>query len=202
VEAKRQELESFVTRNWRAIESERMVVFFVDECHLHWGNAAGYIWGPKKERAQVVVPNEQRKQTYFGALNAKSGRMTVQSHPTGNSERTIAFLETLRAQHPGQQIVVIWDGAPYHRSWQAKQYLDSVNGNLPPEEWKFICFRLAPNAPEQNPIEKVWLRGKETMRKLAGLCPSFERVKALFRLLIEHDIFKFSMLRQYGFVHV
>ena len=120
MEAKRQELESFVTRNWRAIESERMVVFFVDECHLHWGNAAGYTWGPKKERAQVVVPNEQRKQTYFGALNTKSGRMTVQSHPTGNSERTIAFLETLRAQHPGQQIVVIWDGASYHRSWRVK----------------------------------------------------------------------------------
>ena len=126
MEAKRQELESFVSRNWRGIESERMVAFFVDECHLHWGNSADYIWGPKKERAQVIVPNEQQKQTYFGALDAKSGRMTVQPPPTGNSERTIAFLETLRAQHPSQQIVVIWDGASYHRSWRVKQYLDSV----------------------------------------------------------------------------
>ena len=61
---------------------------------------------------------------------------------------------------------------------------------------------FSPKRARTNPIEKVWLRAKETMRKLAGLRPSFERVKALFRLLIEHDIFKFSILRKYGFVHV
>jgi len=107
VEAKRAEIEAFVTRNWWQIESEQMVVFLIDECHLCWGDLAGYVWGNRRGRAEVPIRNEKNKQTYFGALNAQTQKTTVKQYPTGNSENTIDFLETLRSQHPGKQIVII-----------------------------------------------------------------------------------------------
>ena len=67
VEAKGAEIEAFVTRNWWEIENEQIVVLFIDECHLHWGDLAGYVWGCRKERAEAPIRNEKRKQTYFGA---------------------------------------------------------------------------------------------------------------------------------------
>ncbi|PSO63723.1 MAG: IS630 family transposase, partial [Cyanobacteria bacterium QH_7_48_89] len=102
------------------------------------------VWGCRKERAQAPIRNEKRKQTYFGALNAKTQKTTVKSSPTGNSENTIDFLETLRWQHPDQKIVVIWEGATSPRSQQLRNYLSSINSHSSPES--IDCFRLAPNA--------------------------------------------------------
>jgi len=59
VEAKRAEIEAFVTRNWWQIESEQMVVFLIDECHLCWGDLAGYVWGNRRGRAEVPIRNEK-----------------------------------------------------------------------------------------------------------------------------------------------
>ena len=146
METKRAEIEAFVTRNWWEITSEQMVVFFIDECHLRWGDLAGYVWGNRRGRAEAQIRNEKKKQTYFGALNAQTQNTIVKSYPTGNSENTIDFLETLRSQHPGQKIVVIWDGATYHYSQQLKNYLSSINQKSSPELWSIFCFRLAPNA--------------------------------------------------------
>ena len=81
-----------------------MVVFFIDECHLRWGDLAGYVWGNRRGRAEAQIRNEKKKQTYFGALNAQTQKTIVKSYPTGNSENTIDFLETLRSQHPGQKM--------------------------------------------------------------------------------------------------
>jgi putative transposase len=35
----------FLKQNWEAIESEELAVFFIDECHLLWGDVCGYMWG-------------------------------------------------------------------------------------------------------------------------------------------------------------
>ena len=44
VKKKRQEIQKFLAQNKAEIESGRMVVFFVDECHLLWGDVCGYVW--------------------------------------------------------------------------------------------------------------------------------------------------------------
>jgi len=48
------------------------VVFFVDECHLLWGDLCGYVWGKTDERIEVPIINERSKQTYYGAVNQHS----------------------------------------------------------------------------------------------------------------------------------
>ncbi len=146
------------------------------------------------ERISIPVVNARDKQTYFGALDYKTKEFLTYSAKTGNSENTINFLEYLRSQRPDAQLLIIWDGASYHRSQKIKDYLDSLNANLEKEQWLISCERFAPNAPQQNPVEDIWLQGKRLIREFYFFCHSFSVVKALFELSLNCQIFDFPKL--------
>jgi transposase len=59
-------------------------------------------------------------------------------------------------------------------------FLAQENAGLPEAEWKITCVCFAPNAPEQNPVEDVWLKGKTHLRKQFALNKTFAHVKACF----------------------
>ena len=94
--------------------------------------------------------------------------------------------------------MLIWDGASYHRSDEVKEFLASVNAEHEPDKWPITCIRFAPNAPEQNPVEDVWLQAKNFLRKFWPLCKSFTVVKWLFRFCTNHQKFDFPKLHQYA----
>jgi transposase len=75
----------------------------------------------------------------------------------------VAFLEHLLREVPGH-MVIIWDGAPIHRSQVIKEFL--ANGAAQ----RLHLERLPTYAPELNPAEGVWqqLKGVE----LRNLCCS------------------------------
>jgi transposase len=95
----------------------------------------------------------------------------------------VAFFEYLQSLFSeSTRLIVFWDGASYHRAQEVKEFLDQVNQQLPSEQWKITCVRLAPNAPAQNPVEDIWLQGKRFIRTFARLCRQFKVVKLLFKL--------------------
>ncbi len=63
------------------------------------------------------------------------------------------------------KLVILWDNARYHCSKDVKAYLDQVNHDLEEKDWKITCLPFAPNAPQQNPVEDVWLKGKNFLRR-------------------------------------
>ena len=142
------------------IVSGELTIFFQDECHLLWGDLCGYVWGKTSERSQVPMLNERDKQTYYGVLNLMTQQCLIQPYKTGNSESTIAFLTDLLQRCPERRIVLIWDGASYHRSQEVEDYLAAVNQGLDESNWRITCIRFAPNDPKQNPIEDLWLQAK------------------------------------------
>lgn len=172
-------------------------MLFVDECHLLWGDVCGYVWGKTDIRIEIPIKNEKERQTYFGALNYYSKQFCVQEYSSGNGENIMAFIQYLQSQYPDKRIVVIWDGASYHRSEEVKQFLASVNDGYEPSQWPITCIRLAPNAPEQNPVEDVWLQAKNFLRKFWYLCKSFPIVKWLFNFFTHQQKFDFPKLNQY-----
>jgi transposase len=180
------------------IESGELVVFMIDECHLLWGDVCGYVWGKTGERISVPVVNARDKQTYFGALDYKTKEFLTYSAPKGDSKNTINFLEYLRQQRPETKLLIIWDGASYHRSQQIQDYLDSLNHDLEKEQWWITCLRFAPNAPQQNPVEDIWLQAKRFVREFYFFCHSFTVIKELFELSINCQIFDFPKLHDYG----
>lgn len=174
------------------------MVFFEDECHLLWGDLCGYGWGKTDERLEVPVVNERSKQTYYGALNLCTQEFCIQALDKGNSQATICFIETLRAQHPEARIALIWDGASYHRSQALKDYLATLNQDLEESQWQVTCKRFAPNDPRQNPVEDIWLQAKRLIREFYYLCRSFAAMKCLFEFATNWQTFDFPKLFMYG----
>ena len=66
------------------------------------------------------------------------------------------------------------------------------------EEWLINCTKFVPNAPEQNPVEDIWLQVKSFIRQFGHLCSSFKVVKWLFKCFADSQIFNFPKLFQYG----
>jgi transposase len=111
---------------------------------------------------------------------------------------TIAYLQYLMSQCPGQRLVLIWDGAAYHRSDEMKAFLASINDGLAESDWKITCLRFAPNDPTQNPIEAIWLSAKRYIREFYHQCKTFAAVKCLFELAVQHKVFDFPKLNRLG----
>ena len=114
------------------------------------------MWGPKGERIELPITNERTRQTDDGALNLLSGNALSVPAEAGNGEQAVTFLKSLRRRFQGRRLVVLWDGASYHRSDGVNAYLRTFNGERPEEDRRIQGLQFAPNAPEQNPSEDVW----------------------------------------------
>ena len=106
--------------------------------------------------------------------------MHLQEAETGNGEHTVAFVQALQAKHPNKQIWILWDGAKHQRYGKIHAYLVAQNEGLAEQQWRITCLWFAPNAPEQNPVEDIWLKGKNTLRKAFNDNPTFAKVKQCF----------------------
>jgi putative transposase len=197
VKKKREEIQSFLGQNQDEIETGRLVVLFIDECHLLWGDVCGYAWGKTDIRIEIPIKNQKDKQTYYGALNYQTKEFIVREYSAGNGENTVKFLKNLHLQFPSQRLVVIWDGASYHKSTEVKEFLATVNNSHDSSQWQITCIVFAPLAPEQNPVEDVWLQAKNFLRKYWHLCKSFRVVKWLFQFFTNHQKFDFPKSKQY-----
>jgi transposase len=93
--------------------------------------------------------------------------------------------------------VLIWDGASYHRFGEFRDFLAEVNNETSAEERQINCILFAPNAPQQNPVEDIWLQAKNFLRRYWHLCRSFQAVKILFELFANHQKFDFPKLNWY-----
>jgi putative transposase len=198
VSKKKQEIEAFLEGNRAEIESGKLVVYMIDECHLLWGDACGYVWGKTSIRIEIPMTNERERQTYFGALNYQTNQFFVQEYGSGNSENTVSFLKYLQYLNPGTRTLIIWDGASYHKYGEMPEYLSEVNHGLEKSDWVITCELFAPHAPEQNPVEDIWLQAKRFIREYWYLCGSFSIIKELFMLATHCQFFEFSKLNMYG----
>ena len=70
------------------------------------------------------------------------------------SEQVVGFLRALQRHLKGRRLLVLWDGAPIHRSRVVSEFVVSTGGRLSVE-------RLPAYAPELNPAEYLWAHLKE-----------------------------------------
>ena len=177
--------------------SGSVVVLYIDQCHLIWDDARGYVWGPRDQRIEIPMTNFRERQTYYGAIEPLSGELIVVPTDAANGYWTTIFVEYLREQYPEKRLILLWDGASYHRGVEMQEYLEAVNQKRSCDEWLVTCILFAPNAPEQNPIEDVWLKAKEYVRKHWRECSTFQLVMHLFEQALDTLSFQFEKLRMY-----
>jgi transposase len=113
---------------------------------------------------------------------------------TYNEESLIEFVRDLRRHFRGQQVVLLWDGLPSHRSRLMTAFLAEQR------HWLEVR-RLPAYAPELNPAEGLWsnLKGNE----LANRCETHVRTVAFAaRLGVDrvrsHRSLLFGFLRRTG----
>jgi transposase len=199
IAAKRTELHAKVERERPAIVRQQTIWLFLDECHLLWGDACGYAWGPRNKRVYVPIDNIRGRQTYYGALNLLTGRTVLWEADRGNKEQTVGFLTYLRQCFQGRRMVCVWDKAPYHTAHLVRDYVGRINGEDCPEPDRRIqLINFAPYAPTQNPLEDVWLAGKRAVRKQWADLQTFTDVKQVFSETVTKTNFTFHKLDWYG----
>ena len=162
------------------------------------GDLEGYVWGTRGKRVEVPIVNERERQTYYGALDLLSKRVLIDAYDAVITTNSLAYLKFLQAQFPQQRLLLLWDGASYHRAHEIRDFLAEVNDGLVEAQWPIHCIQFAPNDPTQNPIEDVWLQAKNSLRRLAGLKPSFKGIKYLFEQFLRLETFDFPKMHMYS----
>ena len=105
-------------------------------------------WAP---RGQTPVLHHHLTNAHLSTISAVSpeGDLYVQVQRRAyDSEAVLRFLDAVHAALPGK-LLVIWDGAPIHRSDQVQAYLVEARAWLRIEP-------LPGYAPELNPDEGIW----------------------------------------------
>ena len=197
ISKKNREIAELLEKNRFQIEDRQLIVYIIDECHLVWNDLCGYLWNLIKQPQKIPILNPRERQTYYGALNLFTQEFVLIPAKTANGELTINFVKTLQAKHPKAKILLIWDGASYHRGQEMKTFLAQQNQDLTPEEWKITCIRFAPYAPQENPVEAIWLQLKTLLRRFHRFGKSFNIVKRLFQLFVDLKLFNLPNLSNY-----
>jgi transposase len=174
-----------------------VIVLLEDECHLVWGEVCGKAWGKRNAPIPVPMTNERKRQTYYGALNLLTQDFHLYEAPTGDGVNTVAYLRWCQGLYPDKKLFLLWDGASYHRGEEMQKFLAQENVDLAEDDWKVTCMRFAPNAPEQNPTEDVWLKGKTHLRKQFALNKTFAQVKHCFSTFLNSLRFTSTKLSWY-----
>src|SRR5204862_6428501 len=75
------------------------------------------------------------------------GQVRLWPFPRANGEHTIEVLRRLRAAFPDEALIVLWDGAPYHRAQAVREAATALNITLMP---------LPGDSPDLMPVEALW----------------------------------------------
>lgn len=182
----------------KEIANRERLVFFQDECHVVWGDLCGYVWAASSKRVKLPVANERKRKTYYGALNILSGRVILKAYDVANTVNTVDFLKGLLRKYPKRKITVIWDNASFHRSISIRNLAKKLNKGLDRKRWRLELINLAPYAPEENPIEFVWLHGKRSIRS-EPRTGNFDEMQDQFAKSIRKK-FNFNILEEYRII--
>lgn len=180
------------------IENEDIIVLVEDECHFLWKDALGYVWGKKSKRIEVPIKNEKERQTYFGCANIVNGEAIVKKYNTGNGTNAVLFLKEVVKYYQEKQVILLWDKATYHTGNEVKMFLKELNFGLEKKDWKLRLELLPVAAPEENPMETIWLKAKNHVRNLFTECETFKDVKRIFEEYIINNFFLFDKMKNFG----
>jgi DDE superfamily endonuclease len=128
-------------------------IMFADEARFGRMNRPRPCWAPHGIRPAVAAQLIREYIYLYGAVCPKDGRCAYLIMPTSNTECFQVFLDALAKKFAREDILLVLDGAPNHRS-----------GSLAVPKNISLLF-LPPYAPELNPKENIWDEIREKIFK-------------------------------------
>jgi transposase len=153
-------IEQFQALYERMCRSE-IRLLYLDESHFHQDLDLGYTWAPTGQLAwrKSISPPLSARLNWYGAFDFSEARCFLWQNGKCNGEHTCQFLEQLAAWlgEDGRRVILIWDGAPWHRSKQVQQKAQQLGIQL---------FQLPGYSPDLNPVERLWQWMREDVTQL------------------------------------
>ena len=158
----------------------------VDESGFYLLPATVRTYAPRGQTPILPVPLTREHLSAISALTVH-GRLFMQIQRCAyRSHAVVRFLRHL-LQHIDGKILVIWDGAPIHRSRVIKAFVSSGAAT------RLQLERLPGYAPELNPVEYVWHYLKHVaLRNVC--CDTLEELQYELRLAVAHLRHKLDVL--------
>ena len=192
-----QEIKAKLSKLLPEIRVGKIAVYAIDEVHLLEGDLISHLWGDSQDRLYIPLVNVKNRQTYYRTLNLLESELILDKYEKGDGDCTVEFVKKLIKENPEKQLMIFWDGAAYHKGEKIRDFLKEINSKLSEKDWRVTCHLFAPYAPEENPIEAVWLPLKTLLRRCYRFCKNFYIIKRLFEMLADYQLFNFPSLKNY-----
>ena len=119
-------------------------LMFQDEAGFGRINKPKYCWCKKGIRPSVPCHHIREYRYVYGAVEPITGESCFLVMPYCNTNCMNIFLEHLSTTYPNDRIVLVCDGAAWHKAKSLKI----------PENIRLVF--IPPYTPEMNPIEQIW----------------------------------------------
>jgi transposase len=162
---------------------EQHALVYLDEAHIHQDVDLGYGWAERGQRFHVASssPGLSAKSRSMACTSATKARCGSGPIGVATAKTPSTLLRRLRAAIPEGKLIVIWDGAPYHRAktvWAAAASLDIHIEPLPGY------------TPDLMPVERLWrwLREDVTYNHCHATAEDLVRRVAAFETTINQNV--------------
>jgi len=136
----------------RAFSESNTVVLTEDEMVLSTQTTTQKVWLPSGEYPKIEVNQKRENRSLYGFLNLKTGQEHAWKTKRQNMYETVKILKKLRKLYSKKKILLLWDGAGWHRGSKAQEWIKE-DGNIQ-------TIYYPPYSPEENPQEHVWKEGR------------------------------------------
>lgn len=148
--------------------AEGYEVFTADEVRVEHEAETRRMWLPVGVRTKLQVDRQRAAQSYFGALNLRTGKVYLERiDGQQNAEQMTHVLARFQRAHPDAKLAIVWDNASWHTSKDPVKLFKQgeIFGDI-------TLIRLPPYASDHNPIEHVWNQGKGAIANLQRDTPA------------------------------
>jgi len=130
-------------------QRDQHLLVYLDEAHLHQDADLGYGWAERGQRFWIASssPGLSARVSFYGLYLYNEGQVRLWPYRRANGEHTIDVLRRLRAAFPNAALIVLWDGAPYHRAALVHEVAAALPIDLVP---------LPAYSPDLMPVEALW----------------------------------------------
>ncbi len=165
------------------------MVLVADECRVEKEAGVARIWYRKGVSPLIRVEQQKEALSFYGALNVQTGVCHVKDFKRQVSGNTVSFLRGLAKTYRGKKVLLIWDGAPWHRG-EVRSYLKERE-----KKWWLTLLNFPAYCPALNPQEHVWKQARQQVTHNSEA--EFEERLYRFRQYLTQIIFKTNFLKKY-----
>jgi transposase len=163
-------------------QHDRHLLVYLDEAHIHQDAGLGHGWSARGRRFWVASgsPRLADKLSFYGLYLYNEGAVRLWPYARANGEHTIDVLRRLRAEWPDRRLILVWDGAPYHRAGLVREAAAALRIDLVP---------LPGYSPDLMPVEALWrwLREDVTYHHCHPTAEDLSRRVAAFEARLNQD---------------